>query len=94
MFLDNDVLILTVVIIVVLVANIVFLELGKAYNTKKQSKFGGANAPMVRKNHSLSLAFYMTAIVIDIVFIIWVMTTGKDIIDKFVDLGFLGSIFR
>ena len=91
---DNDFNILIYAIIGILIANFALAGLGKFFAAKKKpskhgkepGKEGEAN---VSRNRTLAMFFFLLLIVIDVVFFLWFMTTGKEILMGIFDLSFI-----
>ena len=86
MFLDNKLFILLMIFIGILLANIVLLELGKIFGSKKKSKSSDGKTTRSRRSLALAIFFYFLLFVIDTVFVVWLLTTGKNDIIELLDL--------
>ena len=90
---DNDFNILIYAIIGILIANGVLAGLGKFFAKKRPSKYGNEPGKKgesnVSRNKTLAMFFFLLLIVIDVVFLRWLMTTGKEILMGIFDLSFI-----
>ena len=74
---EDEVIFIIVVFVVYLLANCLFLSLGKYFWSRKPPKNGQQEATTGRRSVVLSLFFYLAIIIFDVVVIVWLFTTGR-----------------
>lgn len=83
--LEDEVVFIIVVFVVYLLANCIFLSLGKYFWSRKPPKNGNPEAATGRRSVVLALFFFMAIIIFDVVVIIWLFTTGRSHISFITD---------
>ena len=78
MLFENNLFILLMIFIGILLANILLIELGKFFWSTKKTKHKDGNVTKSRRSKIFAFLCFFLLLVIDAVFVAWLLTSGKD----------------